>query len=149
MKVILLKDVESLGERFEIKEVAAGYARNFLFPKGLAKPVTQENLKWLEAQKEIEAEKAEEELKKVQQTVSKIDGMELVMPVKLGKEGKVFGSISAVKIAEQLKEEDFDIKKSQIELEKPIREIGSWPVKISFPHGLEAAIRVIVEEEKK
>jgi len=148
MKVILLKDIENLGKKFEIKEVKNGHARNFLIPKGMVKPATKENLRWLERQKEIESKRAEEELREVQATVSKIDGREVVIPVKVGKEGKIFGRISSLKIVELLKKAGFNVKKSQIVLENPIKEIGEWPVKISFPHGLEAEIRVIVTEEK-
>ena len=64
MKVILLKDIENLGKRNEIKEVAVGYARNFLIPRGLVQLATAENMKWLKSQKQEESQKAEEELKK-------------------------------------------------------------------------------------
>ena len=149
MKVILLKDIENIGKQFEIKEVRDGYARNSLIPKGLVKPATKENLKWLETQKEMEAKRAEEELKKTQKIVSKIDGTEVIIEVKIGKKGKIFGSVTPTKIIEKLKEMDFDIKKSQIEIEKAIEEIGEFPVKVSFPHGLEAEIRVIIVEKTK
>lgn len=149
MKVILLKDIENIGEKFEIREVANGYARNFLIPKDLVKLATKENLKWLEDQKAMIAEKAEVELKDVQAIVSKIDGLEIVVPVKTAKQDKIFGSITSAKIAELLEEQGFKIKKSQIQLESPIKEVGERQVKISFAHGLEAEIRVIIEEEKK
>jgi len=148
MKVILLKDVENLGKKYEIKEVARGYAKNFLIPKKLAILATKENLKWIEQKKEMQAKKAEEELKKIQAVVSKIDGIELTIPVKVDKEGKMFGSVTATKIAQFLRKEGFEIKRSQIKLESPIKELGEFPVKISFPHGLEAEIRIIVLEEK-
>lgn len=148
MKVILLQDIENLGERFEIKKVTDGYARNFLIPKGLVKLASQENLKWLEQRKEVMAEKAEQELKEIQQLALKLDGFELVIPMKMGGDGKIFGSVNKTKISDFLKEEGFEIRKTQIELEKPIKEVGEWPVKISFAHGLEAEIRVIIEEEK-
>ena len=147
MRVILLKDIENLGKKNEIKEVAAGYARNFLIPKGLVQLATAENMEWLESKKQEEAEKAEEELKKTQEMVSKIDGLEIVFPKKITKAGKVFGSITAGKIADKLEAKGFNIKKSQINLEDPIKDVSECPVKISFPHGLEAEIRVIVEQK--
>ncbi len=147
MKVILLKDIEGLGRKSEVKEVAKGYAKNFLIPKGLAKLASKKNLKKLENRQKIEAKKSEKELKQIQEQVSKIDGTEVVISVKLGKKGKIFGSVTALKIAEKLKELGFEIKKSQIELKSPLKEIGEWPIRISFPHGLEAEIRVIVVEE--
>jgi len=148
MRVILLQDIENLGKKYEVKEVADGYARNFLIPKDLAKPATEENLKWLETQKEIEAKKAEEELKKVQEQASAIDGEELIIPVKIGEDGQLFESITSQKIYDKLRELGFNIKKNQIDLIEPIKELGEWPLKIKFEHNLEAEIRVIIVEEK-
>ena len=148
MRIILLQDVENLGKKYEVKEVADGYARNFLIPKGLAKPATKENLKWLETQKEIEVKKAEEELKKVEAVATNIDGQEIIIPVKIGEEGQLFESITSQKIYEKLKELGFEIKKSQIDLPEPIKELGEYPVKIKFEHNLEAEIKIIVVEEK-
>lgn len=148
MKVILLQDIENLGKKYDIKEVKSGHARNFLIPKGLVKPATKEALSWLEAQKEIETKKAEEELKKVQDVASAVDDQEVVIVVKIGDEGQLFEGISAQKIADKLKEEGFEIKKTQIELPEPIKELGEYPVKIKLEHNLEAEIKVIVIEEK-
>jgi large subunit ribosomal protein L9 len=148
MKVILLQDVENLGKKYEVKNVKAGHARNFLIPKNLAKPATKEALKWLETQKEIEEKRAGEELKKVQELASTLDGQEITILVKIGKEGQFFESITAQKIWEKLKEQNFEIKKSQIILEEPIKELGEFPVKIRFEHNLETEIKIIVIEEK-
>ena len=147
MKVVLLQDVEGLGKKYEIKKVADGYARNFLIPKGLAIEATKEAIAWAELQKEIAIRKAEEDLKKTQEVASKVDGLELVIGVKVGDEGQLFESINQQKIAEALKEAGFEIKKNQIVLEKPIKELGEFPVKIKFDHNLEAEIKVIIQEE--
>jgi len=148
MRVVLLQDVENLGKKYDVKEVADGYARNFLIPKGLAKPATEEALQWLATQKEIEAKKAEEDLKKVQEIASAVDDQEIIIPVKVGEQDELFESITAQRIAEKLKELGFDIKKTQIALSEPIKELGEFPVKIKFEHNLEAEIKVIVVEEK-
>ncbi|MBZ1345366.1 MAG: 50S ribosomal protein L9 [Candidatus Nealsonbacteria bacterium] len=148
MLVILLQDIEKLGKKYDIKEVADGYARNFLIPKGLVKEATKEVLKWLETQKEAEAKKAEQELKKNQDLASAIDGQEVIIPIKISKDEQLFESVTSQKIFEKLKELGFEIKKSQIELEKPIKELGEFPIKIKFKHNLEVEIRVIVAEEK-
>ena len=148
MKVILLKDIQNLGKKYEIKELSDGYARNYLFPNKLAKPVNESTLKWLQIQKEKEEKRAEEELRKAQEKASKIDGQEIVIPVKVGKEKQLFQSVTAKKIADKLKELGYDIKKTQIELEKPIKELGEFPVKIKFEHNLKAEIKVIVVEEE-
>jgi len=149
MRVILLQDVENLGKKYEIKEVKDGYARNFLIPKGLAKKAEKEALLWLETQKEVEAQKAEEELKRVQGLASAIDGQEVIIPVKIGEEGQLFESITSQKIFEKLKELGFEIKKTQFDLEEPIKELGEFPVKIKFEHNLEAEIKVIVTKEEE
>ncbi|MBL7142573.1 MAG: 50S ribosomal protein L9 [Candidatus Pacebacteria bacterium] len=146
MKIILLKDVERVGKQFEVKEVKEGYARNFLIDKGLAKPATEEALKWLEVQKEIQEKKAEEELKKAQELASKIDDMELAIAVKVGEEGQLFESINAQKISDKLKEMGFEVKKTQVDLPEPIKEIGEFPVKIKLEHNLEVEIRAIVSK---
>jgi large subunit ribosomal protein L9 len=147
MKVILLKDVEKLGKKYEIKEVAPGFARNYLFPKKLAKPATEKNLKWLEEKLKKLEEKAEEELKKVQKMASEIDGLEITIPVKVGKGGELFESINKNKILEKMKEMGYKLNKNQILLEGKLKELGEFPVKIKFPHNLESEIKVIITEE--
>lgn len=148
MKVILLQDIEKVGKRYEIKEVAAGYARNYLIPRGLARLADQEALNWLKVQKEMAKKRAEEELQKTAEFISKIDGQEVVIAVKVGEEGQLFEKIGEQRIIEGLAGLGFDIKKSQIELEQPFGELGEFPVKVKFPHNLEAEIKVIVTEEK-
>jgi len=149
MRVILLQDVKKLGKKYEIKEVKNGYARNFLIPKGLAKLATKKTLEWLKVQKEKEERRAELKLKKVQGIASTVDGQEVIIPVKVGEKEELFESITSQKIYEKLQKAGFGIKKSQIDLPEPIKEIGEFPVKIKFEHNLEAEIRVIVVKEKE
>ena len=148
MKVILLQDINKLGKKYEIKNVSDGHARNLLIPKGLVKPATKEALEWLEIQKEMIKKNEEDDLKQAETQASSIDGMELMIPVKVGNEGEMFESINSQKISERFKELGLDIKKSQIALELPIKETGEFPVKIHFPHNLEVEIKVIIVEEK-
>lgn len=148
MKIVLLKDVEKLGKKYEVKEVKPGYARNFLLPQGLAKQATKSVLKWVEMQKNIETEKEEEGLKRVQQFASGIEGQEVAIPVKIGENGEMFESVTLQKIFEKIKELGFNVKKNQIILASPIKELGEFPIKIKFNHNLEAEIKIIVTEEK-
>jgi large subunit ribosomal protein L9 len=148
MKVILLQNVEDLGKKYEVKEVKDGYAQNFLLPEKLAKPATKEALKWLEDQKEVISKEAEEDLKKAQELASKIDGLELTIAVKVGDEGQMFESVNSQKIVEKLKESGFEVKKSQVILENPIKELGEFPIKLNLDHNLEVEIKVIITEEK-
>jgi large subunit ribosomal protein L9 len=148
MRVVLLQDIQDLGKKYEVKNVADGYARNFLIPKGLAKSATPKVLKWAEMQKEIQAKKSEEDLKKFQEIASSIDGLEVLLQVKVGDEGQLFESVTSQKISEKLKTLGFEVSRNQIILEAPIKELGEFPVKVKFAHNLESEIRVIVTEEK-
>jgi len=149
MKVVLLEDVEKVGKKYEVKEVADGFARNFLIPKNQAKLATKEMMEWVKIKKEILENKAESELKKAQELASATDGLEVIMQVKVGDENQLFESITAQKIADKLKELGFEIKKNQIDLAEPIKEVGEYPVRIKFDHNLESQIQVIINGETK
>jgi len=147
MKVILLQDIENVGKKFDVKEIADGHANNLLIPKGLAKPATKEALAWLETQKELASKLAEEGLKKVQEVASSLDDLEVNITMKVGDEGQLFESVNAQKIADRLKEMGYAVAKNQIKLEQPIKDLGEFPVKVAFEHNLEATISVIIVEE--
>jgi len=148
MKVILLQDVEGLGKKYEVKEVKNGHARNFLLPEKMAKPATREALKWLADQKEVIESEAVEDLKKAQELASQLDGLEINLAMKVGDEGQLFESVNSQKITEKLKEMGFEVKKSQVKLENPIKELGEFPVSISLDHNLEVDAKLIITGEK-
>ena len=148
MKVILLQNVENVGKKYEIKEVKDGYARNFLIEKELAKPVTKQSLKWLESQKEVMEKEVEEDLKNYQALATQLDGLEVPFALKVGGHGELFESINPAKIVEKLKEMGFEVKKSHIVLEAPIKSLGEYSVKIMLDHNLEAEVKLVVIEEK-
>ena len=147
MKVILLQDVADLGKKFEIKEVADGHDNNLLIPKGFVKPATKEALEWVALQQEIAAKKAEEGLKKIQGVASQLDDLEVQIAVKVGDKGQLFEAVNAQKIVDRLKEMGFEVKKDQVKLQEPIKELGEYPVKIGFEHNLEAEVQIIITEE--
>lgn len=149
MKVILLKNIQSVGKKNEIKEVSAGYAKNFLIPKKLAIPADEEKVAQLENQLKVEEKKAEENLKEIEAIVAKLDGREVTVMVKVGKQGQVYESVSKQKIADQLKEQGFEINKNQIVIDNPIKELGEFDLKIVFDHNLEAEIKLIVSEKEE
>ena len=149
MKVVLLQDIDKVGKKYEIKEVTDGFARNFLIPKNQAKLATKEMVEWVKIQKELLEKKAEGDLKKAQEMASTTDGLEVIMQVKIGDENQLFESITSQKIADKLKEMGFEIKKNQIDLAEPIKEIGEYPVRIKFDHNLESQIQVIINGEPK
>ena len=144
MKVILLQDIPKLGKKFEVKEVADGHAQNQLIPEGLVKPATKEVLEWAEMQKELAGKAAEESLAKSQEMASQLDDMEVQLLLKVGEEGQLFEAVTSQKIADKLKEMGYSVKKSQVKLEEPLKELGEFPVKLSFEHNLEAEIQVII-----
>lgn len=148
MKVILLQDIEKLGKKYEVREVKNGYARNFLIPQGLVKIATDKALEWLKIQKETGEKKAEQALKTTQEVASTLDGQEVIISVKVGEDGQLFESISVQKIFDELKKMGFNVKKKQIDLVEPIKELGEFPVKIKFDHNLEPEITIVVNEEK-
>jgi large subunit ribosomal protein L9 len=149
MKVILINDIPGVGKKYEVKEVKNGHARNFLIPQNLVKPANKENMNWLAKQKKSIESVATEDLKKIQELASKLDGAEINISVKIGDDGQLFESVTVTKIAEKLKEAGFDIRKNQIELEKPIKETGEFPIKVSLDHNLESEITVIIKGEEK
>ncbi len=148
MKIVLLKDVEKVGKKYEVKEVADGYAKNFLIANGLAKLATEKAIMWAEEQKNSKEAKAEAELNLIEGKASNIDGQEITIAVKTGEKGQLFESITTKKIIEKLKEIGFEIKATQIGITDPIKELGEFPVKINFEHNLEAEITIIVVENK-
>lgn len=149
MKVILLKDIENLGRKFEVKEVSDGYARNRLFPDKLAKMATPDELKKLEKEKTKKASQAEANLASIEELIGKIDGTEIAIPMKIAKTGKLYESVNAQRISVELKKMGFEVKKSQVALEHPIKELGEYNVRLEFDMGLEAEIRVIITEDQE
>lgn len=144
MKVILLQNIKNLGNKNDIKNVADGYAKNYLLPNKIAVLATNDELEILEETKEAEAQKAEEELLRFQDLAERIDGTELEISAKVGDNNKLFGSITAAMIADKLQELGFDINKDQINLKEPIKELGEYDVILELPHNLEAKIKVII-----
>ena len=147
MKVLLLQNVNKLGNQYETKEVAGGYARNFLIPQGLAKILNQENLDWVVKKRITQEKKATEELKHIGKMASGIDGLEVELSVKVGDKGQLFEKINAKKITAKLKDLGYNINKDQVKLEKEIENLGEFEIKVKFDHDLESQIKVIVTEE--
>lgn len=145
MKVVLIKDVEGVGKAMEQKDVADGFARNFLIPNGLAEKADAASIAKASKVASIKEEEKKDELKNVQEDAAKIDGEELVFKMKAEGE-KLFGSIDKKQVIEKLLELGMETKSPTVEFEKPIKELGEFPIKIVFTHGIEATIKVIVEK---
>lgn len=147
MKVLLLQDVPGVGRGDEIKEVADGYARNYLFPKNLAVLATPKRAAEAEGKRLENAKRAERELKEAQSLASRVDGYELELFEKANKNGKLYAAVGAEKISASLIKNGYPVRPEQISL-KPIKEIGTFPAAVKFKHGLEVSIVVIVSGAK-
>jgi len=147
MKVVLLKDVEKLGREGEIKEVAEGYARNFLIPQNFVKPATDQVIAEVELKKEKKTKSDQMELAEAQKIAEQLDGRELFIKVK-EKDGTLFGSVNEKTIAKTFADEGLKIDLKNVKLEEPIKEVGDYDVKLELDHGLEANIKVILVPEE-
>lgn len=147
MKVILQKDIHNLGDAGDVKNVADGYARNFLLPKKLVIPYNESSKKAIDHQKQVIKVKKEKRRKESEKTAQAFTGLTLTIAAKVGEEDKLFGSITAIDIAKKLKEAGFDIDKRRIHLDEQIKTLGEHNVSIKLEEGLTAQVKVIVEKE--
>ena len=144
MKIILKQDVEKLGQRGDVLEVATGYARNFLLPQSLALKATPQNIEILERQKEKEVKELEKEKKEAELLGEKVEKLSCTLSRQAGEDDKLFGSVTAGHIASALKKEGIEIDKKDIELEKPIKELGVYTVLVGLPYEVKAKLKVWV-----
>lgn len=147
MKVALIKDVQNLGKKGDVKDVADGYGRNFLIKNKLAEILTPAILKTLESEKE-HTKKLSAELKKQAESLKeKIKDLNVVFKVKTGKSGEAFGSVTPLKIQSELKKQGIDLEKEQI-LTKPIKTLGESKIKIKLHPDIETHLNILIEKEK-
>jgi large subunit ribosomal protein L9 len=147
MKVIFLKDAPK-GKKGEIKEVADGYARNFLFPKGVALPATPSAIKAAKVLSDEKAESQARQREELSRIIQELEGKELHFKAKAGAKGRLHGAITTASIADELSRlTGFEIDKKKVELEEPLHHVGSYDVMINLGTGTEAKIKVVIEEE--
>ena len=147
MKVILKDDVKKVGKIGDIVNVANGYARNYLIPRGLAAEANMKNIKSLEHEKRIMQDKAKKIKNSAQDLASRISATTLVIKAKAGDEEKLFGSVTTMDIAEALHSEGIEIDKKRILLEEPIKRLGSYSVNVKLHHDVSTQITVQVVQE--
>jgi len=147
MKVILKDDVKKLGAMGQIIDVADGFARNYLVPKGLAVEANVKNIKSLEHERKIIQGKAKKIKNQAEDLGGKISGINLIIKAKAGEEGKLFGSVTTMDIAERLKEEGIEIDKKRIVLDEPIKRVGAYSVSIKVHPEVLTQLNVQVVEE--
>lgn len=149
MKVIFLKDVKGKGKKGEIKNVADGYAHNFLIKQGLAVEANNASISSLDAQKKKQEKEAAEELADAKKLKEKIDQITVELTAKAGEGGRLFGSITTKQIAEELqKKQGIKIDKRKMELADAIRTLGHTKVPVKLHHEVTATLTVSVKEIK-
>jgi large subunit ribosomal protein L9 len=148
-QAILLQDVESLGERGHVVDVAPGYLRNYLVPRKLAQPATAGALE--EAKRRMEAAERAAEVRRERESEAAglLGKTVLTIHQRAGEDGKLFGSVGPKEIVDALREaRDLRIDKKQVQLEQPLRELGTFMVEIQLSDGTNAAVKTIISEEK-
>lgn len=149
MKVILLADVKTLGKKGEVVDVSDGYARNFILPKKLGIEASSQNMNDLKLQKANEIKVAKEQLAAAQAFAKELETKEVVVTMKGGEGGKVFGSVSTKEIAQAAKEQcSMEIDKKKIQLAEPIKSFGVYEVKVKLHPQVVGTLKVKVREEK-
>jgi len=147
MKIILKENIENLGKRGDIIEVAAGYGRNYLIPRKLALEVTPSNRKMIELEQRALRKKFEKEVESYQGLVDKLNQAVLIFERKAGDKDIIFGSVSVTDIKEGLDKLGFDIEKKRIGLDEPIKRLGNYTVPIKVFHDERAEIKIEVKKE--
>ena len=148
MKVILNKDVKGTGKAGDVVTVSDGYARNMLIPRGLATEATQSNIRQLEKQKAIAAEKKAEEKAAAQVLAEKLNKASIKMKIKAGEGGRIFGSITSKDIADAINMQlGMDIDRKKVKLDAPIKQVGQTDVDMRLYQDVNAKIKVIIEAE--
>ncbi|MDH7490697.1 MAG: 50S ribosomal protein L9 [Anaerolineae bacterium] len=149
MQVLLLKDVPNLGKAGTVKNVADGYARNFLFPKKLAVPATPEAMKQAEAIRKAALRRQQRIEEEADALAKELEAVSLTFKAKAGESGKLYGSVTAAHIAEALSAKmGMEFDKRKIDLEEPLKELGEHQVRIKLAPTVSASIRVVVEPEE-
>ena len=147
MEIILTQDVESLGPVGQVLQVAPGYARNYLFPKGLALRATPANLRKLEETARLAANREARERAELGKLAAKLAKTELTTQVTVGDDDKVFGSVTSQNIADLLAEKGYDFTRRDINLEEPLKALGQYDVEVKLGHGVTGSVRVWVVRE--
>jgi len=147
MKVLLLKDVPSVGQKNDVKDVNDGFARNFLFARKLAVAATDEKLRFIEQEKTGKQQRQVNEAGKYQDIADRIKLLEVTIATKVGEKGKAFGSIGAGHIKKALEKQGIIIEEDWIDLEGPIKTTGAKQVTLKFPHGISGSVKVTIKPE--
>ncbi len=149
MKVVLLADVKGSGKKGELVNVSDGYARNFLFPKKLAKEANAQALNELKNAEESKAFKIKQETEAAQASADKINGKSVSIVAKAGQGGKLFGSVTAKEIAEAIKKQyGVDVDKRKIDTKGDMKAFGTYECEVKLYSGITATVKAVVTEKE-
>ncbi len=148
MKIILKQDVENIGHKGDIVNVAPGYGRNYLIPRKLALEVTPSNLKMIEIERQSLKKKVEKERESYKDLIGRLNEVSLTFPRKAGEKDMIFGSVSAADIKDALDRLGFEIEKKKIGLDEPIKRLGHYTIPVKVFHDDKATLRVEVRKEE-
>ena len=148
MEVILKEDVVNLGKIGEVVRVRDGYARNYLLPRGLVHVANKRNLKTFEHQKKVVNDQKQKIVRNAQAVGDQLSAVSLVIPMKVGEEGKLFGSVTTMQIEKALKTKGLTVDRRKIHLDAPIKTAGDFEVAIRLSADLTVPLKVSVISEK-
>ena len=146
MKVLLKEEVKSLGVIGSVVNVAAGYARNYLIPQNLAAEASTKNIKQFEHEKKIILERAKKIQTDAQNLAGQLTGLSVVIEAQAGDEDKLFGSVTSMDIAEALSKQGVTVDKRKIQIEEPIKRLGTYTVSVKLYPEVTASISVEVKK---
>ncbi|MBI2461945.1 MAG: 50S ribosomal protein L9 [Candidatus Rokubacteria bacterium] len=144
VKVILMEDIAKLGRRGEVREVAAGYARNYLLPKRLAVPATAANLRDIDR---LKRQREQDEVRQATQAralAARIEALALTVPMQASEEGRLYGSVAAHDVIEFLVQHEISVERRRVGLEEPIKALGEYTVPIRLSGEITASLKVTV-----
>jgi large subunit ribosomal protein L9 len=147
MKVILLKDVDHLGEAGEIHDVANGYGRNYLIPQGMARQATEGAIKQLREEERHAARKRAAAREDAEELKEELEDMQVVFTAKVGEDNRIFGTVTTQQIAVELSNRGFDIDRRDITLEEDIRRVGAYTANIQLHPDVDARLNIQVMPE--
>lgn len=148
MEVVLREDVPKLGDIGDVKKVKPGFARNYLLPRGLAVVANTRNLRQLEHEKRVIAEKRERTLRAARSEAEKLAAARVSIRARAGEEGKLFGSVTNIDIEKALAAQGFNVERRRIRLDEPIKSLGEHRVPIHLGVGVDCELAVSVEAEE-
>lgn len=147
MQIILTQDVEGLGKKGDRAAVAAGYARNYLFPRQLALEATSSGAKLFDELERQRAARANRERREAQKQADKLKHVSVQIAVQVGEDDRLFGSVTNADIAQALKEQGIELDRRAIQLEEPLKVLGVYNVKVKLHSEIEAKVKVLVKPQ--